>query len=96
VTSPDTACLDLPLLLTYAVDQDKSIPRTIDVWLTGLCSNNNTCPNENIANVIDQIVQGCQQDFAAVDIDIASLQGKITSIAQMVYPTVRKAVCLKE
>ncbi|KAF7782664.1 hypothetical protein Agabi119p4_2040 [Agaricus bisporus var. burnettii] len=96
LTSPDTACLNLPLLLTYIVDSDKSVPQTINVWLTGLCGNNNTCSNDNIANVVGQVVQGCQEDFAAKNIDIASLQGKITDIAQAVYPTVRKAVCLKD
>lgn len=81
--------------MSFVINPNKSVPQTVNLWLTGLC-NVGSCSNEAIATVVANVTHGCSEDFSKANIDILSIQDKVTNIAQKVYPTVRKVGCLKE
>ncbi|KAF9447198.1 hypothetical protein P691DRAFT_760996 [Macrolepiota fuliginosa MF-IS2] len=95
LTAPETGCLNLPALLTFVINPNASIPQTANTWLTGLCGTE-SCTNENIASIVTSVAQGCSEDFSKVNVDIKSLQGAITNIAQEAYPTIREVACLQD
>jgi hypothetical protein len=94
LTSPDAACLNPTSLLSYAVSSQKSIPDTIDQWLTGLCASG-SCSNDSLAQVVTNVTTGCNAELAQVGIS-TDANDSIINIVQQAYPTARKVVCLKE
>jgi len=94
LTSPDAACLNPTSLLSYAVSSQKSIPDTIDQWLTGLCASG-SCSNDSLAQVVTNVTTGCNAELAQVGIS-TDANDSIINIVQQAYPTARKVVCLKD
>ncbi|TFK44824.1 hypothetical protein BDQ12DRAFT_717973 [Crucibulum laeve] len=95
LTSPEAACLNPSAFLSFFVGTDKSIPDTIDNWLSGLCASG-SCSSESLTAVVTNVTQGCTQDLSNAGVNISSLQSTITDIVQQAYPTARKVVCLKD
>lgn len=95
LTAPEAGCLNLPALLTFIINPDKSVPQTVNTWLTGLCGVE-SCTNQDIATVVANVTQGCSEDFSKANVDSMGLQSTIINIAQQTYPTIRKVACLKE
>ncbi|KAF9012438.1 hypothetical protein BDQ17DRAFT_702637 [Cyathus striatus] len=95
LASPDAACMNLSPFLSLAIGAEKSIPVTVNNWLTGLCSSG-TCSNGSLAAIVANVTNGCAQDLSSLGIDTSSLGGQMTDIVQQVYPTARRVLCLKD
>jgi len=89
IASPDAACLNPSAILSFVVGAEKSITKTIDTWLSGVCSQG-SCTDATLQSVVQNITSGCAQDLGSAPVD------QIVSIVQKAYPTVRKMVCLKD
>jgi len=89
--SPEAACLNPSALLSFFVGTQKSVPETVDAWLSGLCSTG-FCSNDTLATVVTNITTGCQSDFGAA----GGVPETVTQIVQEVYPTARSIMCLKD
>ena len=74
--------------------QDASLVNPINNWLTGLCSQP-SCSNDTLAEVTDNVASGCQEELGQFGLGNAT-SAQLTSLVQMVYPTVRQIVCLEE
>lgn len=81
-------------LLSFVVGTERSVPNTIDKWLTGLCAQG-TCSDESLTAMATNLTTGCSEDLinAGVTQDIS---GSVVDIVKQVYPTARQAACLKE
>ncbi|KAK0241734.1 hypothetical protein EDD85DRAFT_413231 [Armillaria nabsnona] len=64
LTSPDSACMNPSALLSFVVGTDKSIPDTINNWLSGLCSQG-SCSDESIEAMVTNVTTGCTQELAS-------------------------------
>ncbi|KAK7053406.1 hypothetical protein VNI00_004032 [Paramarasmius palmivorus] len=96
--SDEAACLNAPAILSSILgsQDDINIPRIMDSYLTSLCSSG-SCTNENLAAVARNLTTGCNEDLAALDIDLSGdAQDQIVDLVQQIYPTVREIACLKD
>ncbi|KAF8919758.1 hypothetical protein CPB85DRAFT_1275205 [Mucidula mucida] len=94
LTSPDAACMNPAALLSFVVGTERSVPNTINKWLTGLCSKG-TCSDASLEAMVANVTTGCSDDLAGIGApeDIGST---VLDIVKQVYPTARQVACLKD
>ncbi|KAH9895000.1 hypothetical protein C8Q73DRAFT_692621 [Cubamyces lactineus] len=95
VGNKDASCLNPSALVSLAIsNSNTSIVPTINTWLTGLCSRP-ACSNDTISEVVHSVASGCSSDLSSLG--LGDVNGdELTSLVQMIYPTVREVVCLSD
>ncbi|KAI0661199.1 hypothetical protein C8Q70DRAFT_1043833 [Cubamyces menziesii] len=95
VANKDAACLNPSALVSLAIsNSDASIVPTVNTWLSGLCSRAE-CSNDTISEVVHSVASGCSSDLSSFG--LSDVNGdELTSLVQMIYPTVREVVCLSD
>ncbi|KAG5353145.1 hypothetical protein C0989_009989 [Termitomyces sp. Mn162] len=94
-TSPDVnACLVLTPLIPILTNPSESIVDPVNSWLTGLCAAP-ACSNTTLATIVSSITSGCSAEVQSLGLS-SSDNSTVTTLVQRFYPTVRKAVCLKD
>ncbi|RDB29457.1 hypothetical protein Hypma_014814 [Hypsizygus marmoreus] len=98
-TNPDAnACLTPSPLLTLLTSSSSSssVIEPINNWLTSLCAAP-ACSNATIAAIVVNATQGCAEDLSGLGLGVDGVDAPaLTTIVQRYYPTVRRAVCLKD
>ncbi|KAG7446223.1 uncharacterized protein BT62DRAFT_931679, partial [Guyanagaster necrorhizus] len=92
LTSPDSACMNPSAFLSFIVGTEKSIPDTINNWLSGLCSQG-SCTDESIKVMVTNVTTGCSEELASVGAPL-DVQDIVLNAVQQTYPTARNIACL--
>ena len=97
-TSSDASCLNvgglLSLVSAASSSTNASVVSSVDSWAKGMCSRA-ACSNDTLANLVSNVTSGCSSDLSSLGLGSVDAS-ELTSIVQMVYPTVRDVLCLAE
>ncbi|KAK0212785.1 hypothetical protein DFS33DRAFT_1392211 [Desarmillaria ectypa] len=92
LTSPDSACMNPSALLSFVVGTQRSIPDTINNWLSGLCSQG-SCTDKSIEAMVTNVTTGCSQELASVGAPL-NVKDIVLNAVKQTYPTARNIACL--